>query len=192
MRRPAMTDDAVVAAAKAGDPEAWAALYRQHAGRLLVWLQTRPTGDVAASPEDIAAEAWSVAATKAADFEGSSDEFGGWLFGIARRIGATSHRTWQRRNTHPGEVAEHLEVVPDHGIDVARQDWVRSVLATLPPRERAAVGLVDGLGMDARTAAEVLGVTPVALRVARHRGLRRLERAGRPRPVLGISPGTAG
>lgn len=185
-----MADDAVVAGAKRGEPEAWRELYRAHAGRLVVWLQTRPTGDAAAAAEDVASEAWSVAAAKIAQFEGSSDDFAGWLFGIARRISATSRRTWQRRNTHPGEVGELLEPEPDHGVDIAHRDGVRALLAQLPPRERAAVGLVDGLGMEPKVAAEVLGVSAVALRVARHRGLRRLGHSVT-REDLRTLPGTS-
>lgn len=175
-------DDDVVARAKQGDPDAWRVLYREHAGRLVAWLGTRPTGDSAASPEDVASEAWTVAASKAADFTGTTDEFGGWLFGIARRVAANARRTHERRATYPGAVEEHVEATPDTTADVVQQQWLRGVLATLPPRERDAVGLVDGLGMEPRTAAEVLGVSAVALRVARHRGLRR----------LGRSPGPAG
>ncbi|MGN0063940.1 MAG: RNA polymerase sigma factor [Nocardioides sp.] len=171
-----MTDDAVVAAAKRGDPEAWRTLYREHAGRLVVWLRTRPTGDTACAAEDVASEAWTVAAQKIADFEGSSSEFGGWLFGIARRIAATTRRTSERRRTQPEDVGSYDLEATDSTLEVDGQDWVRTALASLPPRERAAVGLVDGLGLDARTAAEVLGTTAVAVRVARHRGLRRLAR----------------
>src|SRR5690606_28110696 len=108
---------------------------------------------------------------------------GGWLFGIARRISATSRRTTQRRNTRPTEVEDLDVVVPDHGAHVEHQDWVRAMLGTLPPRERAAVGLVDGLGMDIQTAARVLGVTAVSVRVARHRGLRKLADRVPPRPA---------
>ena len=183
-----MADDALVTRAKQGEPDAWRELYCAHAGRLLAWLSVRPTGDTAASPEDVAGEAWFVAASKIADFEGSVADFGGWLFTIARRISATSRRTSQRRDTHPTDVLDLGETVPDHSIAVAQQDWLRAALAHLPARERAAVGLVDGLGMDPATAAEVVGVTPVALRVARHRGLRRLRRQAT-RPSVGPVPG---
>jgi len=186
-----MSDDALVTRAKAGDAGAWRELYRLHAGRLVAWLQMRPTGDTAASAEDVASEAWFVAASKIADFTGSAADFGGWLFGIARRLSATSRRTAQRRNTRPDDVSDLVGTVPDHGSHVAHQDWVRTMLATLSPRERAAVGLVDGLGMDVQTAAEVLGVTPVALRVARHRGLRRLSRASSSPAPLGQVSGPA-
>lgn len=171
-----MADDQVVSSAKAGDPEAWRTLYTRHAGRLEAWLRTRPTGEVVSAPEDVAHDAWLVAASKIADFEGSADDFGGWLFGIARKKAASSRRRAGRRNTAPGEVAAHLVTTPGPATGVEAGDWARRVLSALPPRERAVVGLVDGLGMEPRVAAEVLGISPVALRVARHRGLRRLRR----------------
>lgn len=174
-------DDDLVEAAKGGEPDAWRVLYQAHAGRLLAWLRLRPTGDSATTAEDIASEAWLVAAAKFADFNGTSSDFAGWLFGIARNISVRAKEKSDRRQTHPGDVTrlEHL----DHGDPVADptlviddQAWLRHALASLPPRERDVVGLVDGLGMDTRTAAEALGISAVALRVARHRGLRRLRR----------------
>lgn len=175
-----MADDTVVAAAKQGDPEAWRALHREHAGRLVVWLRTRPTGDVAASPEDVAGETWYVAAQKIADFTGTSSEFGGWLFGIARRISATTKRTSDRRATHAtDDVTEVVEPSVEPQVDVEHNDWVRQTISVLPPREREAVALVDGLGLDSTSAGQILGVSAVAVRVARHRGLRRLQRLQR-------------
>ena len=76
-------DDEIVTAAKAGDAAAWAELYRAHAGRLQLWLEAR-SGATFESPEDLAAASWMVAAERIADFTGSSSDFGGWLFGIAR------------------------------------------------------------------------------------------------------------
>lgn len=171
-------DDEVVAAAKAGDPEAWRALYRAHGGRLVAWLSARPSGDSMVAPEDVAAEAWLVAAAKVADFHGTSADFAGWLFGIARKVGASTRRRSERRRTSPGDVDDHLPEVPDPTLALDGQDWVRQALAALPPRERDVVGLVDGLGFDNHTAAVALGISPVAVRVARHRGLRRLRRLG--------------
>jgi RNA polymerase sigma-70 factor (ECF subfamily) len=170
-----VVDDALVAGAKAGDPDAWRALHQAHAGRLVAWLGTRPTGDAMASAEDVAAEAWLVAASKICDFDGTSSDFAGYLFGIARKLGASAHRRAQRRRTDPGEVEQHLPSEPDATLGVDAHDWVRDAIASLPARERDVVGLVDGLGFDNRTAAEALGITAVAVRVARHRGLRRLR-----------------
>ena len=171
-----MADDDVVARAKTGDPEAWRDLHRRHAGRLVAWLSTRPTGDSMVAPEDVAGEAWLVAASRIADFHGSADDFAGWLFGIARKVGAGTSRRSARRRTDPHETLdERLPAVPDPTHVPDDRDWVRRAIAALPPRERDVVGLVDGLGFDNQGAAAVLGISAVAVRVARHRGLRRLR-----------------
>lgn len=170
-----MTDDALVAAAKNGDPQAWRTLHQAHTGRLIAWLSTRPTGDSVAAPEDIAAEAWLIAASKIADFHGSSSDFAGYLFGIAHKLSASAHRRSLRRSTDPGEVEAHLPAEPDPTESVDTRDWLRDALASLPEREREVVALVDGLGFDNREAAAALGISAVAVRVARHRGLRRLR-----------------
>ncbi len=170
-----MGDDNLIAAAKAGDQQAWRSLHQAHTGRLIAWLSARQTGDSVASPEDIASEAWLIAASKVADFEGSSSDFAGYLFGIARKLSANAHRRSLRRGTDPGDVEPHLPSRPDPSALIDAHDWVREAIASLPPRERDAVGLVDGLGFDNREAAQALGISTVAVRVARHRGLRRLR-----------------
>ena len=178
-----MGDDDLVAAAKEGDPQAWRTLHQAHTGRLIAWLSMRQTGDSMASPEDVAAEAWLVAASKIADFDGSSSDFAGYLFGIARKLSASAHRRSLRRGTDPGEVEAHLPPGPDPTLLIDARDWVRDAIASLPDRERDAVGLVDGLGFDNHDAAEALGISTVAVRVARHRGLRRLRGRRPPEPA---------
>jgi RNA polymerase sigma-70 factor (ECF subfamily) len=141
-----------------------------------VWLNTRPSGDSAASPEDLAAEAWLVAAQKVADFHGDTSAFAGWLFGIARNLSATTYRRSARRRTDPTETDTTLETpVEDGTVVIAAQDWVRQALAALPPRERDVVGCIDGLGLDNAATAKALGISQASVRVARHRGLRRLR-----------------
>jgi RNA polymerase sigma-70 factor (ECF subfamily) len=171
------TDDEVVAAAKRGDAEAWRALYRAHAGRLLVWLSTRPSGDSAVTAEDLAAESWLVAAERIHSFEGTSSDFAGWLFGVARNLGGNTHRRSMRRGTYATDPHELGEpgVVPGPEPAYAAQDWVVRALATLPPREREVVGCLDVVGLDVETTAHALGMSSVAVRVARHRGLKRLR-----------------
>lgn len=177
--RATMSDDELITRAKDGDPEAWRELYAAHAGRLLAWLRLRPTRDAAVTAEDVASETWYVAASKIHDFRGTSADFVGWLFGTARRVAANARRTAERRATSPQEpetLVESSGPAEDHALVHERLDWIRSVLAPLSPRERDAIGLVDVLGLDSQSAAEALGITVTALRVARHRGLRRLRR----------------
>lgn len=171
------TDDEVVERAKRGDADAWRALYRDHAGRLLVWLGARPTADSAVAAEDLAAEAWLIAAEKIHSFDGTSSEFAGWLFGIARKLGGNVHRRGQRRNTQPSDMDTLVDhpVVPGPEAGYAGLDWVAQVLATLPPRERDVVACREVVGLDIETTASALGISAVAVRVAHHRGLKRLS-----------------
>ncbi len=173
-----MSDDAVVAAAKQGDHEAWRALYRAHAGRLVVWLETRSGTDGAVAAEDVAAQAWLTAAEKVADYHGGADEFGGWLFGIARRHAANTRRRAGRRRTDPVEETP-VTAVGGPETTVPDRAWVRDLLAGLSPRERDVVACIDVVGLSVADAADALGMTAVAVRVARHRALRRLRRDAR-------------
>ncbi len=173
-----MTDDDVVTAAKLGDQDAWRTLYRAHAGRLVVWLETRSGSDSAVTAEDVAAHTWLTAAEKVADYEGGADDFGAWLFGIARRVAANSRRRSGRRRTDP--VAE-TPASPVDGPDttIPDQAWVRDLLSGLSPRERDVVACVDVVGLSTADAARALGMSQVAVRVARHRALRRLRAEAR-------------
>jgi len=172
--------DALVSAARLGDQAAWRRLYELHAGRLVVWLRWLPSGDAASSPEDVASHAWLTAASKMQDFEGSDDDFGGWLFGIARRHAANEYRRGQRRQTRPGEV-EHVETAmfsqaTDEIGRVDERDATRRLIAQLSDREAQVVVCIDVVGMDVDSTAAALGMRPTAVRVARHRALKRLRK----------------
>ncbi len=167
------TDDDVVAAAKRGDPDAWRELYRAHASRLVVWLRGRPSGEESA--EDIASAAWLVAAEKVAGFSGSSEDFAGWLFGIARKLSLNAQRRAVRRERIPLDTTVgRSEPGPEPG--ASGGDWARRLLATLPERERDVVVCREVLDMDVPATAAALEISAVAVRVAHHRALKRLRR----------------
>lgn len=173
-----MSVDDLILRAKDGDPQAWRELYTAHAGRLVIWLRTLPSGDTAVAPDDLAAEAWLTAAEKIAGFSGCRSEFAGWLFGIARMLATNARRRSNRRATSPSEDAhEHYVMpLPDIGHQVIGDQWVRDVLADLPRREREVVSCIDVVGLDVETTAVALGMSRTAVRVARHRGLAKLRR----------------
>lgn len=168
------TDDDIVAAAKRGDSDAWRELYRAHAGRLLLWLETRHSG-TDESPDDLAANTWLVAAEKIHGFHGTASDFAGWLFGIARNHAANARRRSGRRNEAASGLRWEEETTPGPESLFAGSEWVREALATLPERERDVVTCLEVLDMDVASTAEALGMTHVAVRVARHRGLKRLR-----------------
>ncbi len=167
-------DDELISRAKQGDGEAWRELYQAHAGRLVIWLGTRPSRDAAVQSEDLAAEAWLTSAGKIAEFQGTSDEFAGWIFGIARNLSRNATRRSNRRGTDPTDEldrpsSDDLEAL------LAGRDWVRRALARLPERERDVVACLDVVGLDVAQTARALDMSPVAVRVAHHRGLRKLR-----------------
>lgn len=168
-------DDDLIQRAKDGDADAWRELYRAHAGRLIVWLRARPTGDAAVSQEDLAAEAWLTAAERIVHFRGTSDEFAGWLFGIARNLALNARRRTVRRATTPEPDAGASASVLGPELELVGIDWVHAVLAILSPRERDVVACMEVVGLDVSSTARALGISSVAVRVAHHRALRRLR-----------------
>ena len=149
---------------------------------MLVWLRTLPSGDAGVAPEDIAADTWLTAASKIADFRGSSSDFAGWLFGIARLQARNVERRSMRRMTSPAG-AETIELstrsrAPDAGSGPESDAWVGWLLSHLPERERHVVACIDVVGLDVASTAAALGMKATAVRVARHRGLRRLRSLG--------------
>ncbi|GAA3647581.1 RNA polymerase sigma factor [Nocardioides ginsengisoli] len=168
-------DDELVTAAKRGDSTAWRELYRAHAGRLLLWLEARAVPGSEA-PEDLAAAAWLVAAERVADFSGTSSDFGGWLFGIARNHASNAYRRTTTRTKGLETLGADATLVlpgPEHRL--IAEEWVHEALAALPPRERDVIACTEVLDLDISGTAAALGMTAVAVRVARHRGLKRLR-----------------
>lgn len=172
-------DDETIARAKQGDLAAWHDLYTAHAGRLLVWLRRLPTGDASVEAEDLAAETWLTAATRIADFRGSSSDFAGWLFGIGRLQARNVARRSSRRMTAPATAAAldlgTTMMAPAASAVPEMDGWVTWLLSHLSERERQVVACIDVVGLDVASTAAALGMTATAVRVARHRALRRLR-----------------
>lgn len=62
---------------------------------------------------------------------------------------------------------------------------MRHALAALPPRERDVIVCLEVLDLGVAGTASALGMTAVAVRVARHRALRRLRATLAPEPTPG-------
>jgi RNA polymerase sigma-70 factor, ECF subfamily len=172
----------------AGDEASFREVYRSVQPALLRYL----TVMVGADAEDVASEAWAQAFRDLSRFSGDADGFRGWLTTIARNRALDHLRRQSRR-----PVADvGLELVEDRAEVVGAEDLVLAALSTdeaialigsLPREQAEAVVLRAVLGFDAKTAAEVLGKRPGAVRTAAHRGLsalaQRLEREGRSGPA---------
>ena len=75
-----------------GDEGAWRELYAALGGRIVGWLRSQPTLDSPLDAEDLANEAWLTAARRIAEFNGSTDDFAGWIFVIARNLALNTAR----------------------------------------------------------------------------------------------------
>ncbi|MFF5174512.1 RNA polymerase sigma factor [Micromonospora sp. NPDC000089] len=162
-----------VAAAQAGDEEAFRFLYRTLQPGLLRYLTALVGGDA----EDVASETWLQISRDLPTFSGG--EFRAWSVTIARNRAMDHLRRQRRRPALPVPVQALTELAGD--ADTAERagetigtESALALISTLPPREAEAVLLRAVIGLDAETAGRVLGRRPGAVRTAAHRGLRRL------------------
>jgi RNA polymerase sigma-70 factor (ECF subfamily) len=164
--------------AQDGDPDAFRALYRDLQPRLLRYLHTLAGPDA----EDIASETWLQVTRDLPGFTGDYDGFRGWVTTIARHRALDHLRRQTRRPPAVPVPAEDLATIPatddtaQHALDAVSTDAALALISTLPPDQAEAVLLRAVLGLDAQTAAAILGKRPGAIRTAAHRGLRTLAR----------------
>jgi RNA polymerase sigma-70 factor (ECF subfamily) len=166
---------AVVREAQRGDEAAFRVLYRAVQPGLLRYLRVL----VGVDAEDVASEAWLQVARDLVSFRGNGDGFRRWVITIARNR-AMDHLRRQRRRPISQEPEERLaELAGDldtatSALDAAATDAALALIARLPADQAEAVLLRVVMGLDAKTAAQVLGKRPGAVRTAAHRGLRKL------------------
>ena len=165
-------------AASRGEEAGFVALYRDLQPRLLRYA----TALIGTEAEDVTAETWLQVARDLRGFEGDLDGFRGWVSTICRNRAMDWARTRSRRPADPTEMdtlAEHPDATDAHGSAVEGMStrWAMAQILALPQTEAEAVLLRAVVGLDAPTAAKVLGKRPGAVRVAAHRGLKKLAEA---------------
>jgi RNA polymerase sigma-70 factor, ECF subfamily len=164
-----------LAAAQAGDQDAFAAIFRDLQPPLLRYLQVTAAG----AGDDIAGDTWLQVIGGLARFRGDERAFRAWVFTIARHRAIDVGRSLARRRTLLVRLGETdgRQATPDTADVVLEQLSTRAVLGaigSLPPDQAEIIMLRVVAGLDAPSVAEIVGKTPGAVRVAAHRGLRRL------------------
>jgi RNA polymerase sigma-70 factor (ECF subfamily) len=165
-------------AASRGDEAGFVVLYRDLQPRLLRYA----TALIGSEAEDVTAETWLQVARDLRGFEGDLDGFRGWVSTICRNRAMDWARTRSRRPAVPTEMdtlAEHPDPTDAHesAMEGMSTRWAMAQILALPQTEAEAVLLRAVVGLDAPTAAKVLGKRPGAVRVAAHRGLKKLAKA---------------
>lgn len=159
--------------AQRGDEQAFALLWRDANPMLLRYLRVL-AGDAA---EDVASETWVHVVRGLKDFRGDERAWRAWLVTVARRRAIDAGRQRRRQPTVPLEESDEPPPAPDAAtLALERLDTARALelVATLPPQQAEAVVLRVVAGLDPKQVAAVLGITPGAVRVSVHRGLKRL------------------
>ena len=165
-----------LAAARAGDGEAFIGLVRAHDPRLRR-LAGRLVRDHA-RVDDVLQEAYVRAFRAIGSFRADAD-LGTWLHRITYNCCIDELRRARRQPLHLAEPPERAAAGSGPGRQVTVQETVRAALATLPEEQRVAVLLVDGNELDYDAAAEVLGIPrgTVTSRVSRARQVLRARLA---------------
>jgi RNA polymerase sigma-70 factor (ECF subfamily) len=166
---------AILAAAQDGSEDAFAALWRDANPALLRYLRVAAPD----AAEDVAAEIWVQVVRGLAKFRGDERDWRGWLFTIARRRALDDRR---RRARHPvtplADLPGHLEPrAPDaagQAIENLATEKALAAVTALPPQQAEVILLRVVAGLDTDAVARIVGSSPGAVRVAAHRGLRRL------------------
>jgi RNA polymerase sigma-70 factor (ECF subfamily) len=153
---------ALLAAAQGGSDEAFAVLWRD------------------ANPAlDVAAETWVNVVRGLPRFTGDEASWRAWLFTTARRRLFDQARL---RRRHPAEPLDEVSAADTPRTADAEQlameniatEAAISLLSQLPQQQAEAILLRVVAGLDTEVVAEMLGRSPGAIRVAAHRGLKKL------------------
>ena len=150
-------DSSLVAAAVAGNRDAFASLLERHYDRIhgLAWQLTGSRADA----DDIAQDVCCTLVEKIGTFRGEA-KFGTWLCGIT----FNACRDWRRRRGSFRAFTEKLTVLvgiaaasPD-GRDLYDAIWLKSAIARLKPALRDTAVLVAGQQLTHAEAGAILGV----------------------------------
>lgn len=175
-------DRALVAAAVAGDRDAFEALVRRHQTRIVNYA-TAIVHDPA-DAEDVAQETFVRAWRSLTRFRGDSS-FKTWLYAIATNAARTGLERRARRNRLEDESLDDEAAplaagdVPAGGPDaeaaLVRRESIDRALAALPPDLRAAVVLRDVEGLDYKEIAAATGAPMGTVESRIFRARRRLR-----------------
>jgi RNA polymerase sigma factor (sigma-70 family) len=173
-RQSAMSEhgfDAVLAAARLGQPWALTALFRTYAGPVAGYVRARSP----AEPDDLVSEVFTSALTSLDGFTGGEADFRGWLFTIAsRRVVDDLRRRGRRVETtayEPGADPRTDLSAEERSLERLGEQWARGVLDRLVPDQREVL-LLRVLGdLTVEQVAAQLGKTPGAVKQLQRRGL---------------------
>jgi RNA polymerase sigma-70 factor, ECF subfamily len=166
---------ALLAAAQGGSEHAYSVLWRDANPALLRYLRV-----VAAEhAEDVASETWVQVVRGLAKFTGDETAWRAWLFTTARRRLLDQARL---RKRHPAEPLDGISAADmprtvdaeQLAMDNIATESAMALLSRLPEQQKEVILLRVVAGLDTDMVADILGTSTGAVRVAAHRGLKKL------------------
>ena len=145
-----------VSRAQSGDPDAFEAVYRAHAGRVYA-LCLRMSADAGRATEltqDVFVRAWE----KLGSFRGES-AFGSWLHSLAVNVVLSALRSERRRSEEPLD-QDSPSLDSAHGSPLTAHEVLdlEAAIASLPPMARQVVVLHDLEGYEHAEIGRMLGI----------------------------------
>jgi RNA polymerase sigma-70 factor, ECF subfamily len=164
----------LVARAKRGDKDAWAALYREAFEGMVAYAYRR-LGTVDEAREAVG-ETMARAVASIDHYRGNDEGFRPWLYGILRHVIGDTCRT-RRRGSQERAVPDvtPLPELDDQLVMADDRASVRAAFARLDPDEQRLLELRVLGGLSSQEAAAALGMQPGAVRMAQMRALARLR-----------------
>lgn len=166
---------ALLAAAQGGSEHAFSVLWRDVNPALLRYLRV-----VAAEhAEDVAAETWVQVVRGLPRFTGDEAAWRAWLFTTARRRLLDQVRLRKRHPSEPLDEISPMDIprtadAEQLAMDNMATESAMALLSKLPEQQAEVIFLRVVAGLDTEAVADILGRSPGAVRVAAHRGLKRL------------------
>jgi RNA polymerase sigma-70 factor (ECF subfamily) len=165
----------LLAAAQSGGEAAFSRLWRDANPALLRYLRVIAPG----AADDVAAETWVQVVRGLRSFRGDEQAWRAWLFTTARRRAIDLARHRSRRPETPLDdvtVAQlpSTEDCAEAALEHLSTAAAIALLSGLPRLQAEVILLRVVAGLDTESVARLLRKSPGAVRVAAHRGLRRL------------------
>jgi RNA polymerase sigma-70 factor (ECF subfamily) len=185
--QPSVEDDGLdlVRRHQAGDPDAFAEIYRSHYARVFQFVYRRVTNRPLA--EDITQETFTRAFTRlTTNFECRDKAIAAWLVTIARNLVSDHFKKWMTRNSAPVDVlpestadrlrAPHAPAADEQVLaDLDRAD-ILTALLDLTEHQQAAIVARYFRGLSVAEASAEMGVSDAALKTLTHRAVQGLAR----------------
>lgn len=166
---------ALLGAAQSGSDQAFSVLWRDANPALLRYLRVV----AAENAEDVAAETWVQVVRGLPRFTGDEAAWRAWLFTTARRRLLDQARARRRHPAEPLDEISAAEVPRSAAAEQLAMDNIATesamaLLSRLPELQAEVIFLRVVAGLDTEVVAEMLDRSPGAVRVAAHRGLKKL------------------